>query len=317
MAFDVVEAEETEDHYIITLSFRPQGEFDGRAGREQFFIEKEGNVAHRQVLSLPRRRGRFPLIPVAIVLVVVAAVVVGAVLVVFEMGGRGDGEEPASVAVLPTDTPVPPTVTPVPAPTEALTVGAAPAASTATATPVLTPSQAPTSAPAAAPIQAPASVLVATPTYNPQPTATRAPTATVTPRLMPTATITPTPKPLPTLTPTPAPTPRIPTEPGRISFRSYRNGIQAIYSINPDGSDLLRITPSLPCCASPLRSPDGSKIAYEVRDENDGVELFVMEADGNNRSLIFNSPEYGRVFFWFDWSPNGRKIVLTPHFPYG
>lgn len=188
MAFDVVEAEETEDHYIITLSFRPQGEFDGRAGREQFFIEKEGNVAHRQVLSLPRRRGRFPLIPVAIVLVVVAAVVVGAMLVVFEMGGRGDGEEPASVAVLPTDTPVPPTVTPVPAPTEALTVGAAPAASTATATPVLTPSQAPTSAPAAAPIQAPASVLVATPTYNPQPTATRAPTATVTPRLMPTAT---------------------------------------------------------------------------------------------------------------------------------
>lgn len=54
MAFDVVESEETEDHYVITLSFRPQGEFSGRPGREQFFIAKEGNVADRQVVALPK-----------------------------------------------------------------------------------------------------------------------------------------------------------------------------------------------------------------------------------------------------------------------
>ena len=51
MAFEVVEAEETEDYYVVTLSVRPQGEFSGVAGREQFFIEKEGAVAVRQVLS--------------------------------------------------------------------------------------------------------------------------------------------------------------------------------------------------------------------------------------------------------------------------
>ena len=39
MAFEVMEAEETEDHYVITLSLHPQGEFVGRQGREQFFIE--------------------------------------------------------------------------------------------------------------------------------------------------------------------------------------------------------------------------------------------------------------------------------------
>ena len=55
MAFEVVEAEETEDHYVITLTFRPEGEFTGTTGREQFFIEKEGAVALRQVLSLPGR----------------------------------------------------------------------------------------------------------------------------------------------------------------------------------------------------------------------------------------------------------------------
>ena len=50
MAFDVVESDDTEDHYRITISFRPEGEFAGRPGREQFFIEKEGAIALRQVL---------------------------------------------------------------------------------------------------------------------------------------------------------------------------------------------------------------------------------------------------------------------------
>ena len=47
MAFEVVETDETEDHYTITISFRPEGEFAGRPGREQFFIEKEGAIALR------------------------------------------------------------------------------------------------------------------------------------------------------------------------------------------------------------------------------------------------------------------------------
>ena len=42
MAFDVVEQEEGEDYYIITLSVRPEGDFAqgwfrGRAGQEQLF----------------------------------------------------------------------------------------------------------------------------------------------------------------------------------------------------------------------------------------------------------------------------------------
>jgi len=32
MAFEVVNAQETEDHYVITLSLRPQGDFAGRPG---------------------------------------------------------------------------------------------------------------------------------------------------------------------------------------------------------------------------------------------------------------------------------------------
>ena len=53
MAFEIAESSEDEDYYIVTLGVRPQGDFSGTSGQEQFFISKEGEVAHRQVLSLP------------------------------------------------------------------------------------------------------------------------------------------------------------------------------------------------------------------------------------------------------------------------
>jgi len=93
MVFDVTEEEDGEDYYIITLSFRPEGDFDGTPGQEQFFIEKEGSVAVRQVRSLPTRQGqrRFPWIPVVIALAVVA-VIAGIVGVVFALPGGDDGD---------------------------------------------------------------------------------------------------------------------------------------------------------------------------------------------------------------------------------
>ena len=61
MAFEVVADQTTEDHYSITLSFRPRGEFVGTPGQEQFFVDKRGTVAHRQVLGAPEQeRGRRP-----------------------------------------------------------------------------------------------------------------------------------------------------------------------------------------------------------------------------------------------------------------
>ena len=99
MAFDTVEASEDEDFYTITLSFRPQGDFSGTPGQEQFFIEKEGTVAVRQVLSLPRLTGerRFPLLPVAIGLVMVG--VIAAVAAVFMLGGTGDDGPLVALAI--------------------------------------------------------------------------------------------------------------------------------------------------------------------------------------------------------------------------
>ena len=91
MAFEVTVATEDEDFYNITLSFRPQTTFSGRPGQEQFFIEKEGTVAHRQVLFPPGRGRRFPVLPVAIGLVVVGVIAAVAAVLVLDSFGAGEG----------------------------------------------------------------------------------------------------------------------------------------------------------------------------------------------------------------------------------
>jgi len=149
MAFEVVEDEDTEDHYVITLSFRPQGQFSGTPGQEQFFIEKEGAIAHRQVLGLPLPAGgrRFPLVPAIIGLVAVGAVLVVAGIVVAGRGfSGGTSADDAPAAVTPPNTPVQsPTAAPA-APT-AVPVAMVPSTATAVPTPPPTPAPAATATP--------------------------------------------------------------------------------------------------------------------------------------------------------------------------
>ena len=60
MVYEVVEQDEGEDYYTITMTFRPEGDFRGTPGREQFVIEKEGRVAYRQVIEPTWRRAQIP-----------------------------------------------------------------------------------------------------------------------------------------------------------------------------------------------------------------------------------------------------------------
>ena len=187
MAFEVVEATETEDFYEVTLSFRPQGAFTGTQGQEQFFIEKEGNVAVRQVLSLPTAAGgrRFPLGLVAVGLVVVVAAAVGGVFAATSGSDGPDDSSPQVAADLPTSAPVPFMSTSVPVPTTAPAM-APPLGATATPNPtVLTATTIP--------------MLVATLTASSTPTPQPKPTVETA------APTTPVPTPLPTPSPTPLP----------------------------------------------------------------------------------------------------------------
>jgi len=187
MVFEVSSLEETDDFYEVTLSFRPQGNFDGTQGQEQFVVGKEGGISLRQVLSVPaqtsatpsdrERKGGFPILPVAIGVVIVGVIAaVGAVLAL----GNSGGDSVPITTVQPTETPAP---TKTLAPTEAPT-----------------PTQLPAPTDTLAPTETP------TPTQLPAPTDTLAPTETRVPTETPAVTPTKPPWFTPRFKPTPSAT---------------------------------------------------------------------------------------------------------------
>ena len=120
MVFEVVESGEDDDYYNITLSFRPQGNFDGTPGQEQFVVGKEGTIAVRQVLSFPTQTsgsgsgaGRAGGVPTWLLFGGLGAVVIAVIAVVAFMALRpspttGVGGGPGAVQVaIPADTPEP------------------------------------------------------------------------------------------------------------------------------------------------------------------------------------------------------------------
>lgn len=84
-----------------------------------------------------------------------------------------------------------------------------------------------------------------------------------------------------------------------------------IYTANPDGSDLRRLTHSPGYDAEATISRDGRKIVFtSVRDGD--LDLYVMNADGSNVTRVTHELGYdGGAFFSYD----GSKIVYRAHHP--
>lgn len=99
-------------------------------------------------------------------------------------------------------------------------------------------------------------------------------------------------------------------ENGKIAFvRQTGNEYQAsthIYSINPDGTGLRRLTNSL-YDSEPSWSPDGSKIAF-VSLIAGNLTVYVMDADGTNKVQLIKP---GVSNTTPSWSPDGSKIVYS------
>jgi len=93
----------------------------------------------------------------------------------------------------------------------------------------------------------------------------------------------------------------------KIVFVSDRDGNADIYSCNPDGSDISRLTNNAAIDEEPAWSPDGSQIAF-VSDRTGHREIYIMNADGSNIVRRTFSGSYTRNPAW---SPDGARIAYS------
>ena len=95
---------------------------------------------------------------------------------------------------------------------------------------------------------------------------------------------------------------------GKIFFQSYRDGNPHIYSINPNGTGLSRLT-FTSANTDPAVSPDGTKIAFiSGSTTNTSYEVFVMNADGSGRRQVTNTSVAEQEPAW---SSDGMRLVYA------
>jgi Tol biopolymer transport system component len=93
---------------------------------------------------------------------------------------------------------------------------------------------------------------------------------------------------------------------GKIAFTSDRDGNFEIHTINPDGSDLVRLTNSAEAESYPTWSPDGRMIAFISQTPAGARAIFRMNEDGTNKVQITTT----RSLAPLSWSPDGGRIAF-------
>lgn len=101
---------------------------------------------------------------------------------------------------------------------------------------------------------------------------------------------------------------------GRIAFVGNQGGSFQLYTVNPDGSDVVQITnlpPTLFETWLPDFSPDGQRLTfcYGTIDssENAFTEIYVINVDGSGLKQLTNDG----IFDCFPrWSPDGSTIIF-------
>ena len=101
----------------------------------------------------------------------------------------------------------------------------------------------------------------------------------------------------------------LPGRAGRIAFISNRTGSNEIYTMNPDGGDVHRLTINGLAEVQPSWSPDGASIAFAASPESGPRDLYVMSAQGSGVTNLTTTPSDEEQAP--SWSPDGRTLLFT------
>ena len=124
MDLQIKELQEDESNYTIYMSFRPEGSSSRILGVETFYITKEGDVVHREIVSFPGKIRRW--LPIVIMVSLGMLAIGGPIVVSIVLSARGGADEQEDItakvaiepaAVTPSVAIEVPTATPFPTPT--------------------------------------------------------------------------------------------------------------------------------------------------------------------------------------------------------
>ncbi len=93
----------------------------------------------------------------------------------------------------------------------------------------------------------------------------------------------------------------------RIAFVSDRGGTPQIYVMDVDGGNVRRLSYQGGSAYDPAWSPDGKHIAYVAERSGEGLQIYLMNADGTEPRRLMNPPRGNSESP--SWSPDSRHIM--------
>jgi TolB protein len=98
------------------------------------------------------------------------------------------------------------------------------------------------------------------------------------------------------------------TSPPRILYIGWEGeGLNQLYTIQPDGSNQKRLTEEPRGVHDYAISPDGKQIVYSADNEQGGADLWQIDSRGGNRRQLLACPDAACT--QPVWSPDGRRLI--------